>query len=373
MKALIIAGEASGDLYGGQLAASLLARDPSLQLAGMGSERMADAGVHLLYDARSVSVVGVFEVASKLKHLRRAFHLLKEWALREKPDFAVLIDFPDFNFRMARTLKKLQTKIYYFISPQIWAWRKNRIHFLKQHVDLMITILPFEKQLYEAAGVSVMYVGHPLAQMVREEVQQQPPFERGSKPLIGLMPGSRDTEVRRHLPLLLSTVELIRRKQEVSAILIWPSSLPATHIPVPPTIQVVHENRYAAMKACDLMLVASGTSTLECAILGVPMLIVYRIGGFSWQLGKALVRVPYYGLVNWIAQKKVVPEYIQKHMNPELLAADAMELLTTESKREEMRSNLAQITDSLGPDGAIERAVDAILERVQGNTTKSSY
>lgn len=365
MKALIVAGEASGDLYGGRLAASLLARNPSLQLAGMGSERMAEAGVNLLYDARSVSVVGVFEVASKLNHLRRAFHLLEEWVLREKPDFAVLIDFPDFNFRMARTLKKSQTKVYYFISPQIWAWRKNRVHFLKQHVDLMIPVLPFEKQLYEAAGVSVAYVGHPLAQMVREDLQKQPPFERGSNPLIGLMPGSRDSEVRRHLPILLNTVELIRRKLEVSAILIWPSSLPATHIPVPSTIQVVNENRYAAMKACDVMLVASGTSTLECAILGVPMLIVYRIGGFSWRLGKALVRVPYYGLVNWIAQKEVIPEYIQKRMNPELLAAEALDLLTTESKREQMRLHLAQITESLGPDGAIERAVDAILARVR--------
>lgn len=362
MKALIIAGEASGDLYGGKLAASLQARDPSLHLAGMGGECMASAGVHLLYDARSVSVVGVFEVASKLSHLRQAFHRLKTWAQQEKPDFAVLIDFPDFNFRMAKVLKKLNTTIFYFISPQIWAWRKNRIHFLKRHVDRMITILPFEKALYEAAGVNVTYVGHPLAQIVREELATQPVFvpEGEGKPLIGLMPGSRDVEVRRHLPLLLKAMERIHLKQPASAVLIWPPSLSISGVSVPPSIQIVRENRYAAMKACDLMLVASGTSTLECAILGVPMLIVYRVGGFSWQLGKALVRVPYYGLVNWIAQDKVIPEYIQERMDPELLAADAIALLTTDSKRDEMKKHLAQITESLGPDGAIERAVTQI-------------
>jgi len=364
MKALIVAGEASGDLYGGRLAAALKLKFPNVELAGMGGGQMTASGVQLLQHYGDVTVVGVFEVASKLRKLRRAMVRIQDWITTNRPDFAVLIDFPDFNFRLAAFLKKHGIRVFYFISPQIWAWRKNRIHFLKDNVDLMLCVLPFEKQLYENAGVPVEYVGHPLVEIVREQLAQQPVFTRSETPLVGIMPGSRDVEMRRHLSVLLSTLKLLERQTPINSLLIWPPSLDPGHYNIHSNVLIIKENRYAAMQACDLMIVASGTSTLECAILNVPMMIVYRVSGVSWQLGRVLVRVPYYGLVNWIAGEKKVPEYIQSRMNPELLAADATALLMDRHRRDRMKQDLAQIVYSLGTSGAIDRAVAAITEKV---------
>ena len=358
MKALIVAGESSGDIYGGGLAAVLRARFPDLQLSGMGGDRMAHAGVDLLYASGHVAVVGVFEVFAKLRNLREAYRRLTRWVDENSPDFAVLIDFPDFNFRLAKFLKKKRIKIFYFISPQIWAWRKGRIHFLKNHVDLMVSILPFEKSIYDAEQVRSVYVGHPLVEIVQRELQNQNSYSRGSRPLIGLMPGSRETEVKRHLPILLETAHALRTHAD--ALLIRAPSLDPGLYETPPEVQVITENRYAAMKACDFLIVASGTSTLEAAILGVPFLIVYRVGSISWLLGKWLVRVPYYGLVNWIAQKRVIPELIQGNMRPDLLARETLFYLSDQQARERMKSDLAAIVECLSPPGALDRAADAI-------------
>ncbi len=358
MKALIVAGESSGDIYGGGLASVLRARFPDLDISGMGGDRMVEGGVHLLYPCSRVAVVGVFEVFAKLKNLREAYRRLTAWVDQNSPDFAVLIDFPDFNFRLAKFLKKKGIKTFYFISPQIWAWRKGRIHFLKNHVDLMVSILPFEKRMYDAAEVRSVYVGHPLVEIVQHELQNQSPFSRDARPLIGLMPGSREKEVMRHLPILLETAKAVRTQAD--ALLIRAPSLDPGLYKTPPEIQMISENRYAAMKACDFLIVASGTSTLEAAILGVPFLIVYRVGAFSWLLGKWLVRVPYYGLVNWIAQKKIIPELIQHNMKPDLLAREALFYLSDQEARDRMKSDLASVVESLGPPGALNRAVDAI-------------
>ena len=358
MKALIVAGESSGDIYGGGLASVLRARFPDLQLSGMGGDRMQDAGVELLYPCGQVAVVGVFEVFAKLKNLRDAYRRLTRWVDENSPDFAILIDFPDFNFRLAKFLKKKRIKTFYFISPQIWAWRKGRIHFLKDHVDLMISILPFEKDMYDAKKIPSVYVGHPLVEIVQRELQHQKPYSRSSKLLIGLMPGSRETEVRRHLPILLETARAVR--SQADAVLIQAPSLNAALYEIPPEIEVISANRYAAMKACDFLIVASGTSTLEAAILGVPFLIVYRVGSISWLLGKWLVRVPYYGLVNWIAEKKVIPEMIQGNMRPDILARETLFYLSDEEARDRMKADLAALVERLGPPGALERAADAI-------------
>lgn len=364
MKALIVAGEASGDLYGGKLAQILKQRIPDLKLSGMGGELMRQAGVELLFDYRSVSVVGIFEVFQKLRQLRQAHSFIKNWISSERPDFAILIDFPDFNFRIARLLKKAGVTTIYFISPQVWAWRKNRVRFLKRHIDLMISILPFEQSLYEVAGVEVKYVGHPLVEMVREQVSTEPAHPQSSIPRLGIMPGSRDVEMQRHLPLLLQTISKIRASMQVEPILIWPPSLSTEKFEIPSWMSIVHQNRYSAMRSCDLMLVASGTSTLESAILEVPLMIVYRVSWISWQLGKILVRVPYYGLVNWVAKGKRIPEYIQDDMNPDRIAADAIQLLKDPARREQMKTDLRKIVDALGPAGAMDRAAAEILRKV---------
>ncbi|MCI0416992.1 lipid-A-disaccharide synthase [bacterium] len=358
MKALIVAGESSGDIYGGGLASVLRARFPNLHLSGMGGDRMAQAGVELLYPCSQVAVVGVFEVFAKLRNLRQAYRHLTAWVDQNSPEFAVLIDFPDFNFRLAKFLKKKRIKTFYFISPQIWAWRKRRIHFLKEHVDLMVSILPFEKKMYDTEGIRSVYVGHPLVEIVQRELQNQNFHSRGSKRLIGLMPGSRETEVKRHLPILLETAKVVR--SHADALLIRAPSLDSVLYQTPPEIRVVTEDRYAAMKACDFLIVASGTSTLEAAILGVPFLIVYRVGSLSWLLGKWLVRVPYYGLVNWIAQKRVIPEFIQNNMRPDLLARETLLYLSDQQAGDRMKDDLAAVVESLGPHGAMDRAADAI-------------
>ena len=361
MKALIVAGEASGDIYGAQLATVLRERLPDLQVSGMGGDQMQEAGVSLLYHHRFIAVVGVFEVVAKLKRLRQAYKALTDWIDNNSPGFAILIDFPDFNFRLARFLKKRGIKTIYFISPQIWAWRKTRIHFLKKHVDLMITVLPFEKRLYDAEGIPTVYVGHPLVEIVRGELSAQPPYPRGEKPLIGIMPGSRDTEVRRHLSVLVETTRILREQVDLDVILIRAPSLPLDHYDIPSYIRVVNTDRYAAMNACDLMLIASGTSTLEAAILNVPFLIVYRVGGISWYLGKFLVRVPYYGLVNWIAQRKIIPEFMQNDMRADLLARETLSLLRDLKAREKLKTDLEEVVESLGTPGAMNRAADAIV------------
>jgi lipid-A-disaccharide synthase len=358
MKALIVAGESSGDIYGGGLASVLRVRFPHLQLSGMGGDRMQHAGVELLYPCEDVAVVGIFEVFAKLRNLREAYRRLTRWIEKNTPDFAVLIDFPDFNFRLAKFLKKKRIKTFYFISPQIWAWRKGRIHFLKDHVDLMISILPFEKSMYDVEQIRSVYVGHPLVEIVQQEVRNQNPHSRSSKPLVGLMPGSRETEVKRHLPILLKTAQTLGSQADI--LLIRAPSLNPGLYQTPPEIQVITENRYAAMKACDFLIVASGTSTLEAAILGVPFLIVYRVGAISWLLGKWLVRVPYYGLVNWIAEKRVIPEMIQGNMRPDLLARETLFYLTNREARDRMKGDLAAVVESLGPPGALDRAADAI-------------
>lgn len=364
MNPLIVAGEASGDLYGGKLAFALKQRLSNLHLAGMGGDKMSAAGVELLYNYRKVSVVGTFEVLSKLSHLRQAYSLIKRWILENKPEFAILIDFPDFNFRIASFLKKHGVKTFYFVSPQVWAWRKNRIFFLKDHVDLMITVLPFEQQIYRNAGIPVTYVGHPLVQIVNEELSKQPEYPRQTPPLVGIMPGSRSVEVQRHLKILVETILLIQRKIKVKGLVIWPPSLPVEKYKIPAQIDVVLENRYAAMKACDLLLVASGTSTLEAAILGVPLFIVYRVSWLSWQVGKLLVRVPYYGLVNWIAGKMFVPEYIQNRMDASLLAADTIRFLKDDREGRQMRMELVNVVRSLHADNSIEHAVAEITNRL---------
>jgi len=364
MKGLIVTGEASGDLYGSRLAGVLKRRLPRLELAGMGGPEMAATGVQLLYHFGDVSVVGVFEVASKLRNLRQAYSRIENWVLEEKPHFAILIDFPDFNFRIARLLKRQGIPVFYFISPQIWAWRKSRIHFLKDNIKHMISILPFERNLYEAEGIPVTYVGHPLVEIVREKVSRETPYVKRQKPLVGIMPGSREVEVRRHLPILSRALSLIQMKLDIDTIAVWPPWLDRHAYPTESWLQLQTENRYAAMQACDLMLVTSGTSTLEAAILGVPLFIVYKVGSVSWQLGKWLVRVPYYGLVNWIAGEKRIPEYIQDRMDPELLASDAAAFLGDTGRQAEMKVALTNIVEALGPPGAIERAVDVILKEL---------
>jgi lipid-A-disaccharide synthase len=363
MKALIVAGEASGDIYGAGIASALNKRIPDLQFAGMGGDQMQASGVQLLSHYGDVAVVGVFEVFAKLSNLRRAYAGLSKWIEENSPEFVVLIDFPDFNFRLARFLKKKGIKVFYFVSPQIWAWRKNRIHFLKDHINLMISILPFEKLMYDQAGVPSVYVGHPLVEIVRSEVKTQTPFSPAAKPRIGFMPGSRDTEVRRHLPILLKTNDWLKDRLDIESILIWAPSLNENDYDTG-NVRVIKAERYAAMQACDFLFVASGTSTLETAILGVPFVIVYRVGSLSWLIGKFLVRVPYYGLVNWIAQEKVVSEFIQHRMTPELLSAEASEYISNEKKRDSLKQRLHEIVESLGPPGAMERVADEIVKRL---------
>jgi len=228
----------------------------------------------------------------------------------------------------------------------------------------MISVLPFEEKLYQEAGIPVVYTGHPLVEIVNEEVSREPVYPKGSLPQIGIMAGSRDVEVRRHLPVLRETISAMRRQFEFDAVSILAPSIASEKYEWPDQVKLIQDNRYAAMKSCDLMFVASGTSTLEAAILNTPLFIVYRVGNVSWQIGKLLVRVPYYGLVNWIAGQKCIPEYMQEKMNPELLAKDAILFLRSEERRARMKADLAKIVAELGLPGAIERAVDAIDQRL---------
>lgn len=228
----------------------------------------------------------------------------------------------------------------------------------------MICILPFEEDLYREAGVPVAYVGHPLVQSVRQELANQKWPSESSRIRIGMMPGSRDVEVRHHLPVFRETVARMRNDLDFQPVLIWAPSLERDQYQIPEEWEVECENRYAAMKSCNLLFVASGTSTLEAAILGVPLMIVYRVHPSTWWLGKVLVRVPYYGLVNWIAGRKCIPEYIQHRMKASLLAADAWSILKDQKRLQTMKEDLAEIVSRLGPPGALQRAAQVIRDHL---------
>jgi len=376
-KIMLVAGEVSGDLHGAHLVEAIHRIAPEVQFFGVGGEGLAREGMKLLYHAHSLAVVGITEALLKLRPILKAFQGLKESLDHEKPDLLILIDFPDFNLRLAKIAHRRGIPILYYISPQVWAWRPKRIKLIARLVKKMVVLFPFEVPLYEAAGVDVEWVGHPLLDIVKPTLPREVAFQQfGLDPkrrTIGLLPGSRKHEVEKLLPPLLASAQLLQKEIPRLQFIIplAPGISRATlspwtrNISIP--LKVVEGWTYDVMNLSELLITASGTATLEGAILGKPMVIVYKVSLPSYWIGKRLVRVDHIGLVNLVAGREIVPELIQKDVNPQRIAEEALRILKNPLLRQRITESMAAVRQNLGDPGAAQRAariVCSILHEV---------
>ncbi|MDI3279745.1 MAG: lipid-A-disaccharide synthase [Bacillota bacterium] len=375
---MISAGETSGDLHGAYLARALRELVPEVQLFGMGGPQMRQAGVELLFDPTSLSTVGFWEALRSYRALKSALALLERALAQNRPDVLVVIDFPGFHLRLAEAAKKMGVPVVYYFSPSAWAWGRGRALQVARSVALVAAVFPFEAEVYRQAGAEVNFIGHPLLDIVRvekgrEELRRELAGE--SSPVVGLLPGSRRQEIEFLLPPLLGAAERIRRRYPAAAFLL-PLASSITPEQVEPylrrradlPVRVVQGRTYEVMAACDLILVASGTATLEATCLGTPMVVVYRLSWPTYLLARLLVRVPYIALPNIVAGWRVVPELIQRQATPERIAAEALALLDSPPLREEMRERLHRVVELLGQPGAVRRAAKLVVAVARGRS-----
>ena len=367
----IVAGEASGDQHAAHLVEALKKKDPSLIFSGLGGSQMKSKGVKIFFDLPSMAVVGFWEVVKHYTTFKKIFNDLLARIDKEKPQAIILVDYPGFNLRLAKALHKRDIKVIYYISPQIWAWKKNRIHAIKKYVDRMLVVFEFEKEYYARHQMDVDFVGHILVDEVKTTIPREKFLKdiglHDYRPTIGLMPGSRAKEVERHLPVMLETARLLKEEfPMLQFILIKSPTLPQhfydsclSEEKLP--LRVVEGYNYAAIKASDVCLVASGTATLETAILEKPMVIMYKTSALTYLLAKMFVHIPDIGLVNIVAQKRIVPECVQKEAHPKRLAEELRSIFTDETKISAVKSDLRKVRQSLGGSGAAEAAADSVL------------
>ena len=401
LRVMISAGEASGDMYGAELIAALRAMSATgdgvpapptsaesgqiwgtVEFFGLGGERMREAGCELVVNARDVAVVGLFEVLSHLPGIYREFHRLLAEVDRRRPDVAVLIDFPDWNLRLAKQLHRRGIPVVYYVSPQLWAWRKSRLKLVQRDVSEMLVIFPFEREFYARNGVQVEYVGHPLSELELPRIGREEFAARwgldAAKPWIALLPGSRRKELRMNLPAMLGAAARLGSEYEfvmpVASTLeeSWvreqiaqcAASLPdvgrSPHLPKagkygppedmghPRSVEVkLTGNARASLLHARAGMVASGTATVEAALIGTPFVMVYRLGRLTWSLGRHLVKLPHYGMVNLVAGREVVPELIQDAFTPERVEREVRKLLEDGAARQSMIAALAEVRGKL--------------------------
>jgi lipid-A-disaccharide synthase len=366
-KVMIVAGEASGDLHGSFLVREMLAINPSLQFFGIGGKKMQEAGVQLLASSTDIAVVGFSEVLSKIGSFIRIKAGIRKFMDQMKPNLVILIDFPDFNLNIvARTAKKKNINVFYYISPQVWAWREGRVRQIKRLVDKMAVILPFEVDFYRAHGFPVHYVGHPMRDTVKtlftKSLARLHFGLSEKKTTIGLLPGSRSAEVARLLPVMIEAAQIISKKiPDVQYILPLADTLDERTIAAMLAqsginVKIVSGQIYDVLACCDLAIVTSGTATLETGLMGVPMIIVYKVSLFSELIARMIIRRQHIGLVNIIAGKTIAPELLQRDANGPRIASEALTVLLNDSKKQEIIAQLNDIRTKLGKPGAAGRA-----------------
>jgi len=374
---LIVAGEASGDLHGSNLVKAVQRIDPRVRFYGIGGEKMAETGVEILVPSSSLAVVGISEVLTKLFSLLGARFKLNKALKRRSPDLLILIDFPGFNLPLAQKAKECGLKVLYYISPQIWAWRRGRLKKISKVVDRMAVILPFEKEFYRDSGLRVEYVGHPLMDHFSREATRvdQPPGEqpRTGNPVIGLLPGSRTQEIKRLLPVMIKALEKISaRYPHLEIVLPLSTTLPNDLVEFARRflkdsfldIRLVRQDLHIALKGCDLAVVTSGTATLETAAMEIPMIIVYRVSLLTSWVARMAIKVPHIGLVNLVAEKEVVPEFVQNDVTAAKLAAEIFSILKSDQRQADMIRGLKMVKEKLGGEGASEKTARMALDMI---------
>jgi lipid-A-disaccharide synthase len=370
---MLSCGEASGDLYAGALARELRALDPTIRLSGLGGPEFAAAGGELIADYRGLAVTGLTEAIGKLPQWFAMLRRLVAEARDSRPDALVAIDSPDFNFPLARRLKRLHVPVVYYISPQIWAWRPGRLKTIRRLADLVLVIFPFEESIYRDAGVPVKFVGHPLVDLVKSSDRVSFLRRHGLSEglaVVAILPGSRANEVHQILPDLLAAAARIRAKVPGAQFLVAraPGLDDGLFAEVGSggltSVVVVEGQTDAVLSAADVALTASGTATVQTALHDTPMVIVYRVSPLTYQLARRLVTVDTIGMVNLIAGRKIVPELIQDEFTPDAVAEEAAAMLADSGRRKEIREGLANVRQRLGGPGASRRAAEAILDLV---------
>ena len=366
---VIVAGETSGDLHGAKLVTALQARNDRLDFHGVGGPALRRAGVKILVDAAALSVVGLTEAVAKLPAILNGLRTVKRNLRELKPDLLILIDFPDFNLKLAAEAKKIGIRVLYYISPQIWAWRPGRVKQIARLVDHMAVILPFEEEFYKNYQVPVTFVGHPLLDHPLP-ASDQAIKKTNSRPLVvGLLPGSRENEIVRHVPVMLEAAAMLKARFRGLRFLI--SHAPAVRREqlellvrknLPDIDLEIFSNPVEEMfQHCRMLVAASGTVTLQAAIYGMPMVIIYKVSPVSYLLGRVLVRVKNIGLVNLVAENEIVPELLQYDATPSNIADAVSEILSDSDKQQRMRAELVKVRDRLGEPGASERLADIAL------------
>ncbi len=383
---MIVAGENSGDVHAAKLVKALHNESPETNFTFFGATgyHLREANVETIVDADNLAIVGLPEIARALPMFWRTFQKLKKAAIERKPDAVILVDFPDFNLKLAKTLKKQGLKIIYYISPQLWAWRRYRARTIERYVDLLLTILPFEKDWYDKQGIThVKFVGNPLAREVHSKLTKEEFCTKynlnQAKQIVALLAGSRQKEIARILPPMLETASLMANENlELQFVVALATSAKLTEIEtkisqakqkglkLPEVLLTVAGETREVLNASDAAAVTSGTATLETAIIGTPMAIVYKTSGLNYKLLRPLISVEHFGLINLIARERLAKEFIQNEFTCETLATELFRLLEPETNQK-MRERLGEVTETLGRGGASKRAAEAILNFLQAN------
>jgi lipid-A-disaccharide synthase len=371
VKLAIVAGEASGDLHASEVVRELKKLDPTLQTFGIGGDLLAGEGMRVLHHAREMGIVGLFNVIRHLAMFRRVLNDMTDTIAREKPDAVMLVDYPDFNLRLAKRCKAMGLRVIYYISPQVWAWRRGRVKQIARVVDRMLVIFPFEEDFYRQHQVPVTYVGHPLIDEMLAvgrsplAVEKKTSANSQRSTAIALLPGSRRHEVRALLPPMLDAVSILKNEGEIDAFIVQAptisssellASMQETHA----FVRIVPHDHGEALASADIAMSSSGTATLECAISGVPVIVMYRLSKLTHLVARRLVKLPHFSLVNIVAGKNVVPELLQEEVNGERIAREVRRLLEP-VERERVRRELAEVRRKLGQPGASRRAAEAIM------------
>jgi lipid-A-disaccharide synthase len=370
---MLVVGEASGDVHGAQLVRALSDKDHTLRFFGVGGEELQQTDFETLFNVSQLASMGLLELAGSVRNIWQAYRILSRAMRERKPNLLVLIDFPEFNLRLAKLAKKLDIPVLYYISPQIWAWRRGRVRQIARWVDHMALVFPFEVQFYEKWGVKVSFVGHPLLDIVcSRESRKAMLAEIGldaTKQTIAILPGSRRGEISYHLPVLLDAALRLSQDSAVQFLVIRASTVDRRELEsmlqrVPLRIPIVEDKRYDAVNACDLAWTASGTVTVETALLLKPMIIVYRLSWLTYVLARMLVKVKYVGMVNIMAGEAVVPELIQGNFTVAGIVKETRNLLDNQDVRDRIVKKLVALREKLGAPGAAQRVANIALSMI---------
>lgn len=370
---LLVAGEASGDIHGASLVRQLKKHLPGSTFSGIGGEAMAEAGVEILYGYEELAVMGFSDVLPKLAHILSILSGLKKHMRQTHPDVVILIDFPDFNFRVGKAAKKMGLKVLYYISPQLWAWRQGRAKTLAKFSDHLACVFPFEQDFYQkiAPDMQVTFVGHPFLDRPPDTQADEPlPFE-GSGPVVGLLPGSRVAEVERLLPLLLEAATIMQSQApDLRFVMPIAPGLSREKLApymggAPEDLLILQGQAERVMRQADLLLITSGTATLQAALAGAPMVVVYKTGGFNFWLASSLVKVDHIAMPNLIYDGDLLPELVQDDATAQTVAAEGMNILNDSARRQAMIQGLDEVRQKLGGPGANARTAELVMQLME--------